>query len=229
MSQPLPWSHSALQDFNTCARRYEEIKVLRHYQDSKNSASLWGDEFHRNAERYIADRVAGKNPRVLITMGKFIDYLEQFVTRPGVTVVERKYALNAQMLPCEFLGEDVWARGIIDVLTINGAAADVDDHKTGKRKKDPQQLMIFALLVFYHHPQVMRCDTRFHWISEGYAKDEETYHRHDIPWMWDELLPKLRDYRDAFHKGVFPPKRSGLCAKHCPVDSCEFFGRGPRG
>lgn len=237
MAKPLPWSHSSLQGFATCPRQYEEIKVLRNYQDLKNDASLWGDRFHTLAEKYIEAKIAAEQSAVSADapvtlpheMQPYQKYLDQFVHRPGDTLVEQQYALNAQLKPCEFLGADVWARGIIDVLTIAGREAWVDDHKTGKRKKDMQQLIIFALLTFYHHPEVQTCYTAFHWVAVGFAKDTETFHRHQIPELWATLVPKLKDYSHAFHAGVFPPKPSGLCKKHCAVDSCEYFGRGARG
>ena len=229
MTRPLPWSHSSLSGFDTCPRQYEEIKVLRNFQDQKNPASIWGDEFHTAAENYIADRVAGRPAVLGANMAQYQLYLEKFVERPGKTLVEQEYGLNAGLQPCNFLGDDVWMRGVIDVLNIQDAVARVDDHKTGKRKKDPQQLIIFALLTFYHHPQVMCCHTNFHWVALGGATDGEIYYRHDIGWMWDTLIPKLKDYRNAFHRGVFPPRPSGLCKKHCAVDTCEYFGRGPRG
>jgi PD-(D/E)XK nuclease superfamily len=231
MSTPLPWSHSSLAGFDTCARQYEEIKVLRNYQDAKNAASLWGDKFHKIAEGYIGAKVASGQAVLTSDTEQYRAYLDKFAARPGRTLVEQEYGLDIQLRPCAFLGPDVWMRGVIDVLNIDGTVANVDDHKTGKnRKKDQQQLIIFALLTFYHHPEVMCCHTAFHWLQFGPdAVDRETYYRHDMGWMWDTLVPKLRDYRDAFHRGVFPAKPSGLCKKHCAVDSCEYFGRGPRG
>ena len=232
MTRPLPWSHSTLSGFETCPRQYEEIKVLRNYQDQKNDASIWGDEFHTAAEQYIKARVANEGlmmPVLPTNMCQYAVYLEKFAKRPGTTLVEQEYGLDEKLQPCEFLGPNVWMRGIIDVLNIQGTAAHVDDHKTGKRKKDPQQLIIFALLTFYHHPEVTCVHTNFHWVAFGGATDGETYYRHQIPALWAELLPKLKDYRDAFHRGVFPPRPSGLCKKHCAVDTCEYFGRGPRG
>lgn len=26
--------------------------------------------------------------------------------------------------------------------------------------------------------------------------------------------------------GIFPPKPSGLCKKHCPVETCEYYTTG---
>jgi hypothetical protein len=162
-------------------------------------------------------------------MVQYKGYLDKFVQRPGTTLVEQEYALDINLRPCAFLGDEVWARGIIDVLNLQGVVANVDDHKTGKnRKKDMQQLIIFALLTFYHHPQIEVCHVAYHWLQLG-AVDIETFYRHQINELWATLIPKLQDFKRAFDRGVFPPKPSGLCKKHCAVETCEYFGRGPRG
>ncbi len=231
MSRPLPWSHSSLQGFETCPRQYEELKVLRNFQDQKNEASLWGDEFHTAAEKYL--KTAVDNPGVAelelpINMGHYKGYLDTFLARPGVLLAEQEYGLDIHLRPCAFIGDDVWMRGIIDVLTLNGSTAYVGDHKTGKnRKKDMQQLIIFALLTFYHHPEIMTAHVCFHWLQLN-AKDPETFYRHQIPELWATLIPKLQKYKAAFSAGVFPPKPSGLCKRHCTVETCEYWGSGRR-
>lgn len=238
MPKPMPWSHSALEAHNTCPRQYEQIKVLRNFQDTKNEAALWGDSFHKQAEKYIRDAAALKSQGLtyesamahlaLHGMESYTSYLEQFLARPGAIFAERQYALTKALVPCDFFAKDVWCRGIIDVLTLDGTVAYVDDHKTGKnRKKDMQQLIIFALLTFYHHPEIQTVHTAFHW-TQLKAKDSETFYRHQIPTLWEKLLPKLQSYMAAFHSGVFPPKPSGLCKKHCAVSDCEYHGRGSR-
>jgi hypothetical protein len=241
MAKPLPWSHSSLAGFATCARQYEEIKVLRNFQDQKNDQSIWGDRFHTMAEEYIKARVAAEKSDVNadapvtlpLEMQQYEKYLEQFVRRSGETLAEQEYGLDIHLKPCAFLGSDVWMRGIIDVLTLESREAWVDDHKTGKRKKDMQQLIIFALLAFYHHPEVDTVHTAFHWVAvpdpvHGYAKDTETFHRRQIDDLWATLTPKLKDYARAFHSGVFQAKPSGLCKRHCAVNTCEYWGRGGR-
>jgi hypothetical protein len=230
--KPLAWSHSALQAFETCPRQYEEVKVLRHFQEQPNDAGQWGDRFHKEAEAFIAGVVAGAYKPLSPEMLPYSAYLMQFIGRPGKTLVEQEYALNMQLQPCQFFDKDVWCRGIIDVLCINGHVADVDDHKTGKnRKKDMQQLIIFALLTFYHHPEVDTVRTAFHWVQQGFgeaAKDRETFYRHQINDLWATLIPKLQRYKAAFDAGIFPAKKSGLCKKHCVVDTCEYWGGGRR-
>ena len=41
------WSHSALKDYEGCARRYHEVKVLKHYPFKDTQATLYGKEVHK--------------------------------------------------------------------------------------------------------------------------------------------------------------------------------------
>lgn len=225
--KPLPWSHSTLAGFDTCPRQYEELKVLRNFQDQKNPASLWGDEFHTAAEKFLklgVDSWPLAVSSLPANMSQYEPYLKKFLTRPGTLLAEQEYGLDVGLQPCAFNGPTVWMRGIIDVLTLDGTVAYVDDHKTGKnRKKDMQQLIIFSLLTFYHHPQINTAHCAFHWLQLD-AIDVETFYRHQIPELWATLVPKLQRYKRAFDVGIFPPKPSGLCRKHCAVETCEYIG-----
>jgi hypothetical protein len=225
---PQPWSHSAVSAFEQCPRQFLEIKVLKHFKDSKNAASYWGDEFHKAAEVYIGESVAGGVSVLPVNMVRYVDYLRKFIDRPGTTLVECKYSLDKNLVPCDFFSSAVWCRAIIDVLTLQQSVAWADDHKTGKnRKKDMQQLIICALMVFYHHPEINTVHTKFHWLQLG-AADPETFYRHQIPALWETLVPKLQRYKAAFNKGIFPAKPSGLCKKNCAVETCEYWGSGRR-
>lgn len=229
--KPLPWSHSSLSGFDTCERQYEELKVLRNFQDEKNPASIWGDDVHTAMEKFIKLGVASPGlveGTMPVNMRQYEPYLLAFLARPGRTLAEQEYGLDINLRPCAFLGPDVWMRGIIDVLTLDGSIAWVDDHKTGKnRKKDMQQLIIFALLTFYHHPEINTAHCAFHWLQLD-AVDRETFYRHQIPELWATLIPKLQRYKMAFDLGVFRAKPSGLCKKHCAVSTCEYWGSGRR-
>jgi hypothetical protein len=177
------------------------------------------------------EKYLGSDTPMPANMVQYNAYLEQFKpTEDEVLLVEQKYALNKDLKPCDFFAKDCFGRGIIDVLRLNYGQrlAKVDDHKTGKnRKKDMQQLIIFALMTFYHHPEIDTCDCTFHWLQLG-ATDSETFYRHQIPALWETLLPKLDRYMRAFHLGVFPAKPSGLCKNHCAVKTCEYWGSGRR-
>lgn len=216
-----------------CSRQYIEIRILKHYQDKKNEASLWGDRFHKEAEKFIGANCAQPGSYQLPPeMQPYAAYLAQFLCRPGKTFVEQEMGLDRHLKPTYWLGPEVWARGVIDVLTVDGAFAWVDDHKTGKnRKVDMQQLIIFALLTFYHYPEVMTVYCTFHWVQYGFddtAKDTRVFTRAQIPELWETLMPKLIKFKEAFAAGVFPPNPSGLCKAHCAVESCEYYQKGRR-
>lgn len=51
------WSHSSLKDFEGCARRYHEIKVLKKYKFQETDATRYGTDLHKAAEDYLADGV----------------------------------------------------------------------------------------------------------------------------------------------------------------------------
>jgi hypothetical protein len=223
MTRPLPWSHSSLEGFDTCGRQYEELKVLRNFQDQKNDASIWGDQVHIAMEKYLQSGEAMPG-----NMTQYAPYLDKFKARPGKLLAEQKYGIDIHLRPCSFYGPQVWGRGIVDVLQLFGTVAHVDDHKTGKnRKKNMQQLIIFALLVFLHHPEIQTVVCTFHWLQLGLT-DSEVFNRHQMPEMWETLIPKLERYARAFHLGIFPAKPSGLCKRHCAVTTCEHWGSGRR-
>jgi len=46
------WSHSSLKDYEGCARRYYEVKVLKNYKFKETQATMYGTELHKAAEDY---------------------------------------------------------------------------------------------------------------------------------------------------------------------------------
>ena len=49
------WSHSALKDFEGCARRYHEVRVLKNYVQKPTEQIRYGKELHKAAEDYVKD------------------------------------------------------------------------------------------------------------------------------------------------------------------------------
>lgn len=54
---PIVWSHSALKDYENCARKYHEIRVLKKYPSEKTEQILYGEQLHKAAEDYVRDGV----------------------------------------------------------------------------------------------------------------------------------------------------------------------------
>lgn len=224
--KPLPWSHSALSDFNNCPRAYYHKRIAKDVVDPPNEAGLWGDYVHKQFERYLNELNApewdGRKVLLPADLEQYREYLDCIAAMPGELFVECKYAINTNLYPCDFFAKNVWCRSILDILSIEGERASVLDHKTGKRKKDTRQLKLNALMVFIHHPSVKIVRTAYMWLKDN-ARDSETYIRTNEAALWEEFIPDLVRFKTAFKQEIFVPRPSGLCNGWCPVTDCEFW------
>ena len=50
-----------------------------------------------------------------------------------------------------------------------------------------------------------------------------TITRDQIPAIWREFLPALKQYAEAYATDTWQPRQSGLCNGWCPVTDCEFW------
>ena len=222
--KPLPWSHSALSDFNNCPKAYHHKRVLKDVVDPPNEAGMWGDYVHKEFEKYLkAWDAYTSNPYVLpADLEQYRVYLDALAMFPGKMHVECRYAITKHLAPCDFFAKDVWCRCIIDVLHIDGERAHVLDHKTGKRKMDARQLKLCALMVFLPHPEVKVIKVGYAWLKE-HTSDYEHYVRTGMDELWNEFVPDLTSYSYAARNMLFGPRPSGLCNGWCPVQTCEFW------
>ena len=141
---------------------------------------------------------------------------------PGIHNVEQKIALDRKLQPTNFFAEDVFFRGIIDYIKVDGACAYVVDYKTGKPHQKFDQLQLFALHTFALYPDVDLVHVRFYWTQ---TEDETrySYRRDDVAGIWRKFIPDLKQYAEAFKTDTWQPRQSGLCNGWCPVKECEFW------
>jgi hypothetical protein len=218
--KPLAWSYSGLSQFVNCPRQFEAVRVSKTVKDSQGDAQVWGEWVHKQFE----DRQRDGTP-LPAELAMHEGYMQQLQALPGVHLCEQKVALNMQMQPCDFFAKNVWNRGVIDFVAIHNHVAVIVDFKTGKVKPDLKQLALFALFMFHTYPQVTFCRTRYYW-TQTQKETEEEFLRGRIPEIWKKFIPDLKQYNEAFKTGVWQPRQSGLCKAHCPVEECEFNGRG---
>lgn len=212
------WSHSSLKDFEECARRYHEIKVLKKYKFQETEATRYGTDLHKAAEDYLADGV------VLPSRFTFVkDVLDVLYKKPGRKLTEHKMALTEKLHPCEWDAPDVWVRGIADLLIIDdeNLTAWVVDYKTGNnRYPDREQLVLMSLLVFVHFPHIRQVKSALLFV----VKNDMVKHNMSV----DETKEQWQRYRErsarisaCIDSGVWNPKQTPLCG-WCAVKSCEF-------
>ena len=152
--EKVKWSHSALKDFEGCARRYYEVKVLKKYPFPDTEQIRYGTQLHEAAEKYVRDNV---------DMPPQFEYvkpvLDSLLAKPGRKFVEYEMGLTEELNPCGFKSENVWVRGIADLVIVDddNFTAYVVDYKTGNDKyPDRDQLVLMSLMVFKHFPHIKR-------------------------------------------------------------------------
>jgi hypothetical protein len=217
------WSFSSLTSFETCPKRYYHIKVAKDVTDTPGEAATWGQQVHKHLE----DRAASQTP-LPDSLGHLEAIVAPVLAKSGTLLVEHQMAITKDLQPTEWFAKDAWCRGIVDigVVTPSGTSALLLDWKTGKRKPDNDQLMLFAGLSFAHRHDLQEAQTAFVWLKEGKV-DKKKFVRGDIPAIWQHFVPRVKRMERAYAEAQFAPKPSGLCARYCPVprSKCQFSGK----
>lgn len=212
------WSHSSLKDFEGCARRYHEVKILKKYPFKDTVHTIYGKDVHKAIEDYGRDGTP--MPEQFGFVKPTVDAL---LAKPGRKLFEHEMALTKDLQPCAFGASDRWVRGIADLLIINdeNLTARVVDWKTGSDKyPDRDQLVLMSLMVFAHFPHVRSVSAALFFVVKGtmvkqkMSRDEAE----DAWWRYRERVAKL----EAAHEtGVWNPTQTPLCG-WCPVTGCPF-------
>lgn len=214
----IKWSHSGLKDYEGCARRYQEVKVLKNFPFTDTVHTIYGKQVHESAELYVRD---GKP---LPPEHEFMKpILDSLLKKDGRKLAEYEMGLREDLSPCDFKADDVWVRGIADLLIIDddGLKAWVIDYKTGNDKyPDKDQLILMSLMVFAHFPHIRQVNSALLFVVKGTAVkhkmtlDEVEFHW----WRYRERVAKLAS---SYANDVWNPNSTPLCG-WCPVKSCEF-------
>jgi CRISPR/Cas system-associated exonuclease Cas4 (RecB family) len=213
------WSYSSLKQYKTCPRQYYEIRVAKNFISREGDDARYGKEVHTALEHYVRDGTP--LPRFYDDFRKMVDPLLEI---PGTRYCEHEMALDIDRKPCDFHGETYWVRGIADLLVIDGDTAFIVDYKTGKPTyADPNQLKLMGLMVFAHFPEVAQIKSALMFLLHNAFVTEE-YHRESSDVLWKSFETDLERLHIAFDNAIWPPNPTGLCRKHCPVESCKYFG-----
>lgn len=218
MTKPVTWSHSALKDYEGCAKRYYEVKVLNKYPFKDNEHTIYGKEVHKAIELY-----GKEGTPIPPEYAQFQPVVDAMLSKRGRKLFEHEMGITRDLKPCSFNDSNRWVRGIADLLIINddNLTARVVDWKTGNNKyPDRDQLKLMSLMVFIHFPHIrsvssalvflVKDDLVKHTMLRGEAEDEWQLYR--------ERVAKL----EASHThGVWNPNQTPLCG-WCPVKDCAF-------
>jgi RecB family exonuclease len=217
---PAPWSFSRIKAFQTCPKQFYHVSVLKEFPYEETEAMRYGTEFHKAAEDFIRDGTPVPDRFSFARQA-----LQVLAEKPGEKICEQKLGLTAELEPCGFFDSNVWFRGIVDLLIIDDGVATIVDYKTSKssRYAEKGQLELMALSIFRHYPQVhtIRAGLLFVIVNDLVKAKYEKSGQKD---MWRKWIAEYGRMEAAFESGVWNPKPSGLCKRHCPVVECPHNG-----
>lgn len=212
------WSHSSLKDFEGCARRYHEVKVLKKYPTPETEQIKYGKELHKAAEDYVRDGTP--IPEQFAFVKPTIDAL---MTKSGRRYPEFEMALTENLTPCGFKDDAVWVRGIADLLIVDddNLTAWVVDYKTGNNKyPDVGQLELMSLMVFANFPHIRQVNSALLFVvKETMVKAKMMVE--EAPAAWQRYRERVAKLAACHDNDVWNPNQTPLCG-WCPVRSCEF-------
>jgi hypothetical protein len=218
----LTWSYSSLGLFQQCPRKYYHLRVLKDIKEPETTAILYGKEVHLALEEYIRD---GKP--VPAQFKEFTEIADMLKAMPGDKLCEYKMGLTKDIQACGFFDENVWFRGVADLLIINGDTARVIDYKTGKSSEfaDKKQLELMSLAVFKHFPKVRTVKAGLIFlVANDFVKAD--FEKKDAPITWLKWIQETDRLEEAHEVNVWNPKPNFTCRKYCLVKDCEHNGKG---
>ena len=218
-----PWSFSKIKSFQQCPKQFYHEKVIKQYPFKMTEAIRNGDQFHKAAEKYIRD--GEELPKRFLYAKDSLDALKR---KRGDKLCEYRMGLTKDLEPCGFYEDNVWWRGIADLIILNQdqGLAYVVDYKTGKssRYADKGQLELMAMATFNHFPNVdtVRAGLLFV-VCEDLVRS--TYEQYEADTLWDKWMDNFQTMETAYKVDVWNPKPSGLCRQWCQVMECPHNGR----
>jgi len=214
----IAWSYSSLKTFQQCPRKYYHTKVAKDVKDSDTQATLYGKSVHSAAEEYIRDGVA-----LPPQFGYLEPMLEQLKEIPGEKHCELRLGLTEDLEPCDFFADNVWWRGIADLVIIDKEKklAYSVDYKTSKnaRYADIKQLDLVATALFKHFPEVERIKSALMFVvSNEFVR--AVHKPENIEIYLEKPKQDLNRLTAAFNNDVWNAMSGPLC-RFCPVHQCE--------
>lgn len=214
---PVQWSHSRLQNFEQCPRRFYHEAILKDCkQETIHPTTLWGQQVHKAIELRINEGTPLPD-----NMVQYAQQAEMAASLPSVKA-EVQFAITTSWTQTDWFSADVWGRAILDVLSFlpDGNTAYIGDWKLGKYRGDTGQARVNAFMLMATNPDIKTVHTQFIYLAANKV-DTQTFTRDKLPQYVEPTLETIRRIEVCNDNGEWPATPSGLCA-YCPVTRCQF-------
>jgi hypothetical protein len=200
-----PVSHSHLQAFEQCPRKYEHYYVLKDVPWERSPEMDKGKAVHEQQEQRIKSG---------------------WLSEGGYDVkAEVKLGITTSGAVCDFFSEFVYCRGTLDCVATHKdypQFAVLFDWKTGKKREDPTELQIHGLLLKCNYPRLSLIKGHYVWMADGTIGPPHDLS--DTGRTFELINEQVDNIAHQMKMGYMPPKQSPLCA-WCRVESCEYNPR----
>ncbi len=206
------YSYTFLNTYDICPKQAFHRYVLKDHPFVGSTESKWGNVVHSAMKSRLRDKTP--LPKEVAKYEPFAAAIEPFTIS-----VEEKLGVTKDGSLCGFFDDNVWLRGMADVVAAVETSAMLPDWKTGKKREDPYELEIQGVLVQAKWPQFERITGHYVWLQDGVVG-----RAHDVSNTGEtlECLQEKADEIEHCHKtGEWRTKSGPLCG-WCPVLSCNF-------
>ena len=215
--KPPVLSYTFLSTYWSCPKSAYHNYISKDLPRVESEAMRWGNRVHEAMDKRI------KGSPLPEDMQKWEPMVAPLAVIPGVQS-EQAVGLTREGTPTGFWDGDVWIRGKIDVLAVNGDRAFIADWKTGKKREDPTELQIFGLFVKELYPDVKVVIGRYVWLQDSSIGDVHDV-SNEMP-MYKKLYDAAYEVEKLIETGAeWIPRPNGLCRQWCPVLSCQHNGQ----
>jgi len=215
-------SFSALNNFETCPKKFWHLRVERDVKEEEGEALKYGKRVHKALELYV-----DKGKKMPADLEYLAPHVEKFRNLSATRHCEMELAINERYKPVGWFDKDVWIRAKLDLVIIGARRALLVDYKTGKMKDDGfTQLKLAAAMLMLHFKELECVDMAYLWTQHDGVTTREEFNRADFVQVWNEMMPRLIAFEEAHVRDNFPARPSGLCKNYCPVLQCPHNGQG---
>lgn len=201
------WSWSRIEMFEQCPRKFELNNIIKpsNFAFVENDVTKRGKRVHKDLERALGGEELPEDlkhvkPIVDKILAKFKD------VQP-----ERQVCWDKDKIASDwFDARRTMFRAELDVLAVNGTEAIIYDWKTGKVRDKPDQLKLYAAVVFMLYPEVQKVHTAFIFVDHQQVRDA-IYTRDQFQKIWHSFEERADLILAAHEENRWPPRKNYLC------------------
>lgn len=209
----IAWSFSRLETYEQCPRKFQLQNILKpeNFKFRENEITKRGKKVHDQLEQAL---ISGAGlPQELAHVQPIISNIRNAfppVNGQPVIQTERDIAFNWDLTLGDWFDKNVMFRAQLDVLAVRGSEAVIYDWKTGKVRDKPDQLRLYAAVIFLLYPEVMTVQTAFIFVDHQEVR-AATYHREQFQKIWTEFNERSELIQIAYEADEWPPRKNQLC------------------